>query len=124
MNDAPNSLTQTDLGIFLRLGIDAQLLRSAQVQRLSDEEARSSFGFRFSGDLAGVVFPYFSPRTGQRVTARLRRDTPELGSDGKPLNKYLCPYGDRKHLYFAPGAQQSLTTKSIAVIIVEAEKSA
>ena len=40
-------------------------------------------------------------RSSQRiVTHRLRRDHPEI-EHGKPKNKYLSAYGDRRHLYLA-----------------------
>jgi hypothetical protein len=53
---------------------------------------------------------------------RVRRDYPELGTDGKPRAKYVGP-PDLHHLYFAPGVGTLLTDPSVSVVIVEAEKS-
>ena len=96
-------MTLEDLSKFALIGVSPDLLSAAGVRRVSDAEARDEFGFRFSAaaDLGGIVFPYFHPMTGKRVTARLRRDRPELGPDGKVLNKYISAYGDRRHLFFA-----------------------
>jgi hypothetical protein len=107
-----------------RFRIASDLLASAGVYSVSDEEARQA-GFRLSSarDLSGVVFPYPDPLTGDRVTARLRRDNPDVDGSGKPLNKYVSPFGDVRHLYFPPGAGLLLDDVSIPVVVVEAEKS-
>jgi hypothetical protein len=70
------------------------------------------------------MFPYYDPETGSRVTARLRRDHPEMGADGKLENKYLSPWGDNRHLYFPPGAAPLLKDTGVTAVFVEAEKSA
>ena len=72
--------------------------------------------------MSGIVFPYMDPVSGLRVTCRLRRDNPPMES-GKPKNKYMSAYGDRRHLYFAPGASEFLNDLTIPIILVEAEKS-
>ena len=92
------NLASADLANFQRLGIPAELLSSARVSRVDDREAEEAYGIRYAGNKCGVVFPYHMH--GQRVTARLRRDNPEVDRDGKPLNKYLSAFGDRRHLYF------------------------
>ncbi len=86
-------MNSEDLSKFASFGITPDLLREAGVRRVSDSEAREEFGIRFStaADLSGLIFPYFDPRTGKRVTARCRRDRPEMDLDGKLLNKYLSP---------------------------------
>ncbi len=121
----PTSLTESDLTAFKRLGIGPELLAQARVERVGDQQARNDYGIRFSpvSDLSGIVFPYLSSVTGQRVTARLRRDHPELDLEGKPLQKYLCPFGDGRHLYILPGAKELLADSACPVVIVEAEKS-
>ncbi|MGA3317166.1 MAG: DUF3854 domain-containing protein [Candidatus Korobacteraceae bacterium] len=119
-------MTSEDFSRFASFGISPDLLSEAGVRRVTDSEARDAYGIRFSAgaDLCGLIFPYFDPRTGRRVTARLRRDKPEVDCDGKPLNKYLSPYADQRHLYFAPRAKEVLDNSAVPVIVVEAEKSA
>jgi Protein of unknown function (DUF3987)/Domain of unknown function (DUF3854) len=75
-------------------------LRAEYDSSSGEYEARGKYGITGHGDMAGIVFPYFDPNTGHRVTARLRRDNPEV-EDGKEKNKYISAYGDRKHLHEA-----------------------
>lgn len=120
----PQTLSESDFKMFARLGIEPLLLTEARVCRVTDAEARGLYGMRFNGDLAGVVFPYLDPVTGNRATARLRRDHPDVDAAGNRENKYLCPTGDNRHLYFPPGASTLLADATVSVIVVEAEKSA
>jgi hypothetical protein len=113
----------SDVATFNRLGIPIDLLEAACVERVTDREARDKFGIVGSGDMSGIAFQYLDPATGHRVTARLRRDNPEI-ENGKPKNKYMSAYGDRRHLYFAPGAAELLADQEVPVVLVEAEKSA
>ena len=117
------TLNQRDLAMFRKLGIGPELLTQAGVERVSDLEARDTYGTNGYGDRAGLVFPYFDPVDGQRRTARLRRDNPEI-EDGKPKNKYISAYGDRRHLYFVPGCSNLLDDHAVPIVLVEAEKSA
>lgn len=119
------NLSPRDMAVFERLGIPRALLEAADVQRVTDAEAREVYGVIGSAimDMCGVVFPYFIPETGQRVTARLRRDNPEIEA-GKARGKYMSAYGDRKHLYFPPGARDKLQNRATPIVLVEAEKSA
>jgi hypothetical protein len=123
---ASNGLTQADLAAFERLGIRPSLLDAARVCRVTDGAARAEYGIQFSvaADLSGIIFPYLDPASGERRTARLRRDHPELDATGKLQRKYLCPFGDARHLYFPPGAGAMLANADCPVAIVEAEKSA
>jgi hypothetical protein len=114
-------LTLDDLAKFERFGVDAALLQ--HVRRVTDEEARAIYGLTYPGNLSGVVFEYPHPLTGQRVTMRLRRDNPEVDSEGKIQNKYVSPCGDNRHLYFPPGAAKLLSDIAVPVVPVEAEKS-
>jgi uncharacterized protein (DUF927 family) len=95
------------------------------VQRVTDGEAREKYGITgpATSDMSGIVFPYFSVATGARVTARLRRDNPEI-EDGKEKNKYVSAYGDHKHLFFPPDAADKLQDPGTPIVLVEAEKSA
>ena len=115
-------LTARDLEAFSRLGIPADLLVQACVERVTNQVAREDYGICGYGDCTGIVFPYFDPINGQRLTARLRRDHPEI-EDGKPKNKYISAYGDRRHLYFLPGCTALLVNPTVTIVLVEAEKS-
>ena len=66
------ALTADDLAAFARLGITPELLSNAGVRRVSDAEARRDNGISFGAtkDLSGILFPYFSPVTSHRTTAR------------------------------------------------------
>jgi len=119
----PDALGESDFEMFIRFGIGPELLANAGVRRVTDAEAFHLYGIRFEGDKAGIVFPYLNPGNGDRWTARLRRDNPEVDSEGKPQNKYLCAWGDNRHLYFPPEASLLLGDVSVPVVIVEAEKS-
>jgi uncharacterized protein (DUF927 family) len=121
----PTSLTPSDFAAFRRLGISLELLAQAHVQRVTDTEARERYGITgpTTNDMSGIVFPYFSIATGTRVTARVRRDNPDMEA-GKEKNKYISAYGDRKHLYFPPGAAHKLQHFDTCIALVEAEKSA
>ena len=116
------TLTPADLEMFRRLRIEPELLARAGIERVSDQEARSKFGLNGTGDNAGIVFPYVDAG-GVRRTCRLRRDHPEM-EGGRPVKKYLAPYGDRRHAYIVPGDHILGEDGSIPVVLSEAEKSA
>jgi len=118
------TLTERDVEMFARIGVPLDLLEAARVEHVSDADARERFGIQgpASKDMAGIVFPYHSHVTERRVTARVRRDNPEI-EDGRPKNKYVSAYGDRRHLYFSPDAWEKLQNPSTIIVLVEAEKS-
>jgi predicted P-loop ATPase len=117
------NLTTQDLEMFRRLGIDAELLEAAGVERLSDHEARElcSHSSNRERNYAGINYPYYDPRTGHRWTDRLRRDAPEYRDD-RPRNKYLSAYGNRKRPYFPPGSAELMSDTSVPLVLVESEK--
>ncbi len=115
-----STLTPQDVACHGALGIDADLLHQARVQRVTDREARDLLSINGkSGDYSGLTYPYPDPRTGRTTTHRVRLDDPE--PDGK---KYRAPFGDHRHLYFPPGVRDLLSDVSVPVVLVEAEKSA
>ncbi len=116
------ALSPVDIERHQRLGIPADLLDLAHVRRVTDQDARTLLSSTHSGDLAGIVYPYHDPNSGQSISCRVRRDHPEI-ENGTPTAKYLSAYGDRRHLYFAPGAAAGLADTTMPVVIVEAEKS-
>jgi hypothetical protein len=118
------SLTAADLATFERFGVSQDLLEAAGVVRVADVEARNDYGITATGDMSGILFPYFLPSSnGQRATCRLRRDHPEIEA-GKPKNKYVSAYGDIRHLYFPPGARELLADANTSIVFVESEKAA
>ena len=122
-----SELTPCDLAAFARLGIGAELLAKADVRRVTDQEAREVYGVigPVTMDMSGIVFPYFNPITDKRVTARIRRDHPEIDSSTqRPKAKYVSAYGDRRHLYFVRGGSALMDDPSAVIVLVEAEKSA
>jgi hypothetical protein len=120
---AATQVNPNDLAIFARLRIPAELLAQAGIRRVTDAEAREEFGIRGDGNMDGIIFPYINPSDDHRVTARLRRDNPEV-IDGELKRKYICPFGDRRILYFPPGAAALLTDPTVPVVLVESEKAA
>ena len=122
-DDNKGRLNSKDLEMFRAFGVGEEFCGRAEIERVSDPEARAKYGFAGQGNLSGIVFPYKNPVSGRRMTARLRRDHPEL-ENGTSRNKYLCPYGDRRHLYFPPDSGPMLSSPSVPAVIVEAEKSA
>jgi hypothetical protein len=113
--------TKSDLKMFEQLGVPAELVAAAQIERVTDDEARE-YGITRTGDMGGIVFPYFIPSSTHRVTCRLRRDHPEIEGN-KPKNKYMAPINDVRHLYFPPGAGELLEDSETEIVFVEAEKS-
>lgn len=116
-----STLLDGDLAAFARLGISAGTLALARIERVDDATARDKLGFCYDGNPNGICCPYYID--GKRVTARLRRDHPELDENGKPQNKYICAWGDRRHLYLPPDYDELLADPSVPIVFVEAEKS-
>lgn len=118
-------MTAADLEHHVQLGIDLGILQDAQVRRVTDEQARAlGLTGPASRDCTGLAYMYVDPDTGRPVTCRVRRDRPEM-EDGRPRDKYLAPYGDRRHLYLSAMTDTAvLADTTIPVVLVEAEKSA
>lgn len=118
------NLAVSDVKMFEQLRIPAELVAAAQIERVTNQQARDEFGITGHGDMSGLVFPYPIPGNGNhRSTCRLRRDRPE-SENGKPKNKYVSPFGDVRHLYFPPGAVQLLQNPNTEILFVESEKAA
>jgi hypothetical protein len=111
-----------DIEAFGRIGVSVHTLELAQVKRVTHDEAKALGISARYGRLDGIAFPYLHPQTGNAVRYRLRRDHPEMKTDGKPKNKYLASM-DPSRLYFAPSCHPQLADSSATAIIVEAEKS-
>ena len=101
-----------------RLHITNEILEAAGVRSVTDIEARETLGLKGDADLAGILFPYLSPITRERIGGRIRLDHPL--PDGA---KYVSEPGCR-HLFFPPCRKELLVDTSMSVVVVEAEKSA
>lgn len=117
------SLTQADLEMFAKIGVPPEMAEQAGIVRVTDEQARTVYGFNGAGNNAGLLYPYRDPETGQFYTARLRRDNPPT-KDGKVEAKYLAQAGRPKHLFLMPGTGPLLKDSSIPTVGVESEKAA
>lgn len=120
------TLTTWDREMFAKFRTPNSLLAGAGICRVTDREAPENWGFHknsATADVSGIAFPYFAPETDLRVSVRIRRDNPEIDADG-PQNKYKTAYGDKRRLYYPPGATEKLQDKTIAVVLVESEKAA
>jgi hypothetical protein len=100
--------------------IPPEMLEAAGVRSVTDAEARDTLGINghCGADLAGILFPYLSPMTGDRIGGRIRLDNP-LPNDG---GKYISEAGCR-HLFFPPFLKEWLADTGVPIVIVEAEKS-
>ena len=102
-----------------RFRIPSDMLETAGVRSMTDAEARQTLGINGhrDADLAGILFPYRHPVTGERVGGRIRLDT-ALPDGGKYISELGC-----RRFFFAPGAADFLRDTGIPAVIVEAEKS-
>src|SRR5262245_14341081 len=117
------SLRPADLESFRAIGVDESVLHDAAVRRVTHTEAREICGIRDSSNhLEGLSFPYTKPNDDSVLTYRVRRDRPEVDSNGKLLAKYVNTSG-RHHLYYLPGCRPALADTAAPAILVEAEKS-
>lgn len=117
-------LSDSDYQSLALAGIDRHSLDLAGWRRVTHAEARDQCGIRYKSDhLEGIAIPYRDPRDEAKVVGyRVRRDHPEVDSDGKGIAKYLSS-PDRRHLYFAPDTYSLLADTAAPCIVVEAEKS-
>jgi hypothetical protein len=81
-------LSSDDLAMFAKIGVPTELLDQADVCRVTDAEARVTYGCELKvlpgADMSGIIFPYLNSLNGLRSSARLRRDNPERKPDGRP----------------------------------------
>src|SRR5262249_9279863 len=120
------NLLPRDLEMFSYLGISPTLLEESGIARVTNDEARELLGPCRSGDMSGILFPYFQPATMNngrvRCYLRIRRDNPEI-ENGKASRKYIAPYADRKRLFFPP-RYDLFADVQVPIILVESEKAA
>src|SRR5215472_5764354 len=121
-----HTLTAQDREMFQKFRIPDSLLVDAGICRVTDCEAREKWGYdkNSTTDMSGIAFPYYAPETGYRVSARIRRDNPEIDANGNALNKYKTAWRDQRRFYWPPGAIEKLKDASIPIVIVESEKAA
>jgi hypothetical protein len=124
-DELSSPLNCTDLQGFYRVAISEEMVNRAKIVRVNSQEALEDFGINLDGD-GGILFRYF-PRgstTDPHFYARIRRDNPPLDASGKRFRKYVCPFGEQRHLYIPPFKRELLSDPKSIVIFVEAEKSA
>jgi hypothetical protein len=99
--------------------IASELLDVAGVQSVTDADTRKMLGLQGhnGADLGGILYPYLSPMTGERVGARTRLDHLLPDHGGKYISEPGC-----RHLFFPPGVKHLLSDATVTVVIVEAEK--
>jgi len=116
-------LRPADLEMFQAIGVTTHTaVELAGVRPVTHIESQEVCGIRYKSDhLEGLAFPYLNPDNDAIQTWRVRRDNPEVDSDGRPIAKYVSP-PDRKHLYFAPGCYPHLADTSTLGILVESQK--
>jgi P4 family phage/plasmid primase-like protien len=113
------SLSPSHTEHLARFRIPPELLELAGVRSISDGEARELFGVNgsHSGEnLSGILFASLSPITGCRTGGRVKLDHP-LVDGGKYFSEPGC-----RHLFFPPGASESLRDAAVTAVIVESEK--
>jgi hypothetical protein len=104
--------------------ISDQLIAQAELRRVTDVQARAmGFKYKREFDLSGVVIPYKNSQS-EILSARLRRDNPEVNDKGKIEGKYILMADKPRGLYWPPGAGQKLRDPKCEVVAVEAETSA
>lgn len=106
---------------LVRFRISNEIMKAACIESVNDTKAREVLGAhgRAGDDLAGILFPYISPVTGERKGARVRLDAKAASDEAKYLSEASC-----RHLFFPPFVKSFLEDRSVPVVIVEAEKSA
>lgn len=118
------NLLPRDLEMLAAIRVPARAATDAGWRRVTHQEARDLCGIRYKSDhLEGVAIAYLDPDDDRIAYWRVRRDNPEMDSDGKPIAKYVSP-PDRKRLYFVPGCYSALADTSRLAIFVESEKAA
>ena len=118
-----DTLTAPDRAMFKKFKIPAALLDAAGIRHVTDAEARA-LGIVGKGNMSGIVLPYRDLHADEMVWARVRRDHPEIGKDGKPERKYIAPPGPKPTLFIHPRSVPKLKSADIPIVLVEAEKSA
>jgi|CZKY01.1.fsa_nt_gi predicted P-loop ATPase len=118
-----SALTRDDLAMFAKIRVGKELLTQAGIVRVDDREGRKFLSMNGKpGRFEGVLIPNLCPATGNKRGYVIRRDHPDM-ENGKPKNKYMSSYGDRPHVYFAPGSKELIEDAGVPVVIVEAQKS-
>ena len=116
------ALTVGDYAMFKAIGVSPATLALARVRRVTHDEALEICGIQYRSEhLEGVAFPYVDPKDDRIVGWRVRRDNPEVDSDGKPIGKYLAS-PDRRHLYLLPDSFSAFSDTTVPAIFVESEK--
>ena len=122
-----SALSDSDLQKLSQSSISREAAERAGIFRVDNKVAQElGFSPNGHGDLAGVVFPYFSLE-GNRIRGhRLSRDHPDREEKNGVLKehaKYLSPPGQSNFLYIPPNLPPGWThDASLPIVIAEGEK--
>lgn len=126
-----NGLTAEDFRQLESSYITRDLAIAAGLYRVDTHDGAEMVGKQPSAgtSYAGIVIPYFWPGFNRPFNLRLRRDKPDIESNGdgttKERSKYLAQPGARNYFYIPPGTPAEwLTDTSTPVVITEGEKKA
>ena len=102
--------------------IPADLISDAQVEHITDAQARSMYHLRAPRDwnLGGEVFPYLDRESGDMVYCRVRRDVHEEGKGRKYHGSSAD--GSQRIFYSHPASWKRLKRKRTTRVLVESEK--
>lgn len=125
-----STLTKSDLDALTRSYITPEIAKAAGLECVDTHEGAATVG-RLNKknaprcNCAGIRIPYRLPESDVVRDWRLRRDNPEVDSNGKEINKYLSPPGKGNLFYFTPSAKKAwLQDVKVSAVFVEGEKKA
>ncbi len=96
--------------------INQDVMKLAELSSASIAEAKSKVGW----SAPGILFPYFN-LTGKTLGYRLRFDTPQKSSEGKPV-RYMQKSNTDLKCYFIPSTKEQLLDPKVPICVTEGEK--
>ena len=102
-----------------------EIIDAAGLKRIPDFEGRRITGWA-KRNCAGILIPFPTLDGSISHAFRIRRDVPEkrvdLKGETRIERKYAQPYGQRNHIYWAPGTTaEEITNPAIPIVITEGE---
>ena len=101
------------------------IIDAAGLKRIPDFEGRRITGWA-RRNCAGILIPFPTLDGSISCAFRIRRDVPDkrvdLKGETKIERKYASPYGQRNHIYWAPGTTaEDIQNPALPIIITEGE---